>query len=66
MLGISPGAGVPVDGISPAKAVVESTHASIKLIVKRFMLFSFEVEAMQDYLYLEQHSVERNPLAWRR
>ena len=44
------GDATPVDGTSPARAVAESAHASIKLIAKRFMLFSFEVEAMQDCL----------------
>jgi hypothetical protein len=63
---VFPGAGdgAPVDGTSPAKAEPESAHARNKAITKRFMLFSFEVEAMQDCLQLEQHSAERERLAW--
>jgi hypothetical protein len=38
------GAATSVDGIRPARAVLESAHATATAITNRFMVFSFEFE----------------------
>jgi hypothetical protein len=45
------GAGAPLIGISPAKPDTESTEVMAIAAKKRFMLISFEVLAMQEFLH---------------